>query len=362
MENLELIKQFKNILQVFRIPGEYAGYEEIKMGHINATYHVMTALKDGTKKNYIVQKINTYVFKNPFCVMNNIDQVTTHLRKKNPDITLHFHHTEDGKNYYEDGDAFWRLYTYKFGNVVDPITNKDQMEDCGRAFGKFQKELSDFDPSHLGVVIPDFHNTKKYLEKLEDAKEVNFENRIKEVEDELKFINDVTPYTLKIANLKEKDGFPLRVTHNDTKTNNVLFQTEGKPAVVIDLDTVMLGVIMDDFGDSIRYGANKAKEDEADLSKVGINMEYYEAYVKGFVGEVKDVLTPNEIECLAYGALTMTYEVGVRFITDYLNGDKYFRVAYPTHNLVRGKCQLALVKDMIAHIDEMVAIVKKYAC
>lgn len=356
------IDDFLKVLNKFRIKGTLIDYKDVKMGHINSTFHLYVKHESGEVKSYIVQRINTYVFKNPYSVMKNIDLVTTFIRNKNKNGTLHFHHIEDGSNYFLDGDNFWRLYTYKVGVVVDNDVNENIMEKCGKAFGEFQRQLGDFDASKLEETIPNFHNTINYCDVMEQAIKQDTYKRVEEVQKEIEYIRSVEPITLKITELAQKGCFPLRTTHNDTKTNNVLLNKMTlEPVTVLDLDTVMLGLMMHDFGDSIRYGANTAKEDETDLSKVKLSMPYFEAYTKGFMSQVKNIATKEEIEYMALGALSMTFECGVRFLTDYINGDKYFRISYSKHNLDRARCQLKLLEDMIAHLDEMNAIVKKYA-
>lgn len=352
-------QELLEVCEHFKLDGQYLGYAEIKLGHINSTYYVRYIRPDVGDRVYVVQKINMYVFKNPRIIMENIDKITTHIREVDPSAALHFHHTPDGKNYLINKGSFWRMYTYVEGTTVDG-ENAAGMYAAGKAFGRFQMDLNDFDASSLKETIPDFHNTKKRFEHLFATSIEDPCARLAEVKDELAAAHEIATTACKISFESEKGAFPLRPTHNDTKTNNVLINEKtGEPICVIDLDTVMPGLIMHDFGDAIRYGANAAAEDEADLSLVRLDLDMYRAFAEGFIGETASILTKAELEYMALGAVTMTAECGIRFLDDYLSGDQYFRIAYPEHNLVRARNQLTLAKDMIAHLDEMNAIVNE---
>ena len=362
IEENNMRERLANILAVFKIHEHIIGYEEVQMGHINTTYRVYVKLDNGELKSYIVQKLNTFVFNNPKAVMKNIDLVTSYIRQISPKQALHFHHTPDGKNYYVEENNFWRLYTYKEGNAIEGNINEEVMYQCGKAFGQFQKQLDGFDASKLTEIIPDFHNTTKRYQHLLETIAYDPLDRVENCKEEIKFVIETKEIVLELDALRAIGEIPLRTTHNDTKTNNVLLDaTTNEPLTVIDLDTVMPGLIMHDFGDAIRYGANTAVEDEKDLSKVSLSLPIYEAFTKGFMEQVKDILTPKEVDCMALGAATITFELAVRFLDDYLAGDKYFKISYPEHNLVRAKCQFALLKDMLKHLDEMKEIVYKYA-
>ena len=255
-----------------------------------------------------------------------------------------------------DNKDCWRLYTYREGDPCDKFIDPKLMKSCGKAFGEFQNLLSDLDVSSLKETIPDFHNTKKRYTHFLNTVEQDKYNRVKECIDEIEAYKLYSAVALEISS--HQDKFPLRVTHNDTKTNNVLINRKTyEPIVVLDLDTVMPGFIMHDFGDSIRYGANKAEEDEKDLSKVSLSIPLYKAFTEGFIGQIGDKLTKEEVQYMALGAIAMTFECGIRFLDDYLDNDQYFKIEYPEHNLVRAKCQLALVKDMLSKLDQMNNIV-----
>lgn len=359
MENL--LNELRQVCDAFSIEGNLDSCEEIKCGNINRTYKVNFTRESGEKKSYIVQAVNTYVFKEPIHVMDNIDAVTEHIRKKNPDKTsLHFHHTKDRKTYLFDKDGFWRLFNFipsKSYNICDDL---EVIRNAGDAFGEFQMDLADFDATNLYETIPDFHNTRKRFATLWNHVKEDSCGRVKEVEDILSWLREVEDQACVLTDLYEKGELPLRVTHNDTKINNVLFEQEGKKAlVVIDLDTVMPGLVGNDFGDAIRFAANYVEEDCSDYEKSAINMDVFRAFTEGFLSRTKDALTENEINTLAASCFALTTELVVRFLDDYICGDPYFKINYPEHNLVRTKCQTALAKSMLSRLDEMEAIVKE---
>ncbi|MBP5231094.1 MAG: aminoglycoside phosphotransferase family protein [Clostridia bacterium] len=355
--NSALASELKDICGHFQIEGEMTGCEEIKLGHINSTYYAHYRLPDGEKKTYVVQKINMYVFKNPRLIMENIEKISSHIRRKDPSAALDFHHTGGGRNYYINKGSFWRLYTYVEGGTVDGGSRSGMLA-AGKAFGRFQTDLHDFDGTALREVIPDFHNTKKRFAHLFATAAEDPCGRAGDVDGELAAAKRISGLACRISEEAEKGRFPVRPTHNDTKTNNVIVnEATGEPICVIDLDTVMPGLVLHDFGDAIRFGANRAAEDEPDLSKVGLDLDMFRAFAEGFIGETAKALTKDELDYMALGALTMTAECGARFLDDYLSGDQYFRIAYPEHNLIRARNQLRLAEDMEAHMDEMNAIV-----
>ncbi len=357
------------LFSAFGLNPENVELSELNAGHINDTYLVNDKVAN---KGYIFQKVNTFVFKEPKKVMFNIEKVSEHLKSKldnESDIEdyrqmLFFRNSVNGKNYYIDSqNQFWRVYTY-----VDRAFTYDYPETLeilnlmGKRFGLFQNQLADFDASVLHETIPNFHNTKVRIERFKQVMAEDKFNRVKDATEEVKYLLEASALASELSEMIEAGKIKLRVTHNDTKCNNVLFDKETKrPIAVIDLDTIMPGLAAYDFGDAIRSAASTAAEDEPDLSKVHIDLDRYEAFSKGFVSEVASNLTETEIDSLALGAFTMTYEVGLRFLTDYFEGDVYFKTKYGNHNLVRSRCQLALAKDIQAHLDEMKAIVKKYS-
>ena len=348
------------ISRLFRIEDEYLGYETIQMGNVNKTYKVNFLLPGGVPKSFLVQNVNTFAFRNPVGLMENIDLVTEHIRAKKPGKTaLHFHHTYDRKTYVEDGDNFWRMTNYVPSITYNTVRDMQILRNAGMAFGEFQNDLADFESSLLIETIPNFHNTRDRYAKMMAAVERNPLDRLKDVEEELKWLLSVQDLACKITDMQHAGELPLRVTHNDTKINNVLFHPETKEAmIVIDLDTVMPGIIGHDFGDAIRFAANFVEEDSPELDKVGVDLEVFRAFAEGFLSRTANTLTPNEVDTLALSCFALTAELAVRWLDDYVQGDVYFKIKYPEHNLVRTRCQIALAKDMLAKMPEMDKIVR----
>ena len=359
----------KNVCNRFGLQGEYRYYEVVNSGHINSTYRIYY-FRDGEIKDYILQKVNTYVFQEPEAVMENIAAVTEFVRAKIKQKqasakrnVLHYVTTEDGKyyTYMEDG-SFWRCCRYIDDSVCFLNTeNLQVLEGAGRSFGEFQQYLSDFPVEKLHIVIPHFHNTIMRYEALEEAAASDAVSRKQEVEQDLENYRSIREIAIKPYHLQKEGVLPLRVTHNDTKISNILFDAKTlEPLSVIDLDTVLPGLVCNDFGDAIRIVGSTGDEDERDLNNVHLDLERYEAFTKGFVTALKNDLTESEKSNLALGAIAMTAECGARFLTDYLNGDKYFKIHYPDQNLVRARCHFVLAKDMIEKLDKMQEIVEKY--
>ena len=365
----QLSQQLVDVCRVFRIDLPFDSYEVITMGNINTTYKMNFRREDGSLKSFILQKINTYVFRQPEQIMSNIDLVTTYIREHEradaPDgrVTLHYHHTLDRSNYYYDGaDNFWRLCNFIDSVTYNSCQDLSVLRAAGEAFGNFQNQLAGFDASLLYETIPNFHNTKKRLADFFRLVEEDPCHRVQEVQPEINFIASMREVASRLSDMLAAGEIPLRVTHNDTKINNVLFgRQDNRPLVVIDLDTVMPGLAMHDFGDAVRFAANTAEEDEADLSKVSLDLERYRAFAEGFIGATAGCLTRQELDTMALGALTIAVELGMRFLEDYINGDKYFKTRYPGHNLVRARCQLHLARDMQRKLPEMNAIVQQIA-
>lgn len=334
-------------------------------GHINDTFLVVS------DKRYILQRMNTYVFPNPIGLMDNIVAVTEHIRKKAKSMekdteraTLVIVPTLNGENYFVDSNNnYWRVYDYVEGTVAyEKMKNKEQFESCGEAFGEFQQMLSDFPADSLNESVKNLHNTPWRYDNLMAAVKKDAFGRAAFVKKELEFAKAREQLCHILANNYQSGKLPLRVTHNDTKLNNILFDEKtDKPVCVIDLDTVMPGFSVVDFGDSIRSGGNTASDDETDLSKVNLDMGLFEAYVKGFLTGCNNSLTENEIDLLAISALIITFECGMRFLTDYLEGDVYFKIHREGHNLDRARCQFALAYDMECKLDEMKSIVNMVA-
>ncbi len=364
MENREMNmeQRLKEICSGFRITGEFVKAEQLSSGNVNKTYCVTYRKEDGALKANTVQQINIFFFKKPEQVMHNIDLITEHIRTKNTEgISLHFHHTEDGKNYIYADDGFWRLYTYIPSATYNTCENLDVLRNAGSAFGRFQRNLADFNASQLYETIPNFHNTPVRLKTLfEDAKKDPC-GLADSVREELSYIESVQELANQLARMQECGKLPIRVTHNDTKINNVLFDSETNEALtIIDLDTVMPGLVGHDFGDAIRFAANYVAEDSKEYEKAGCNLELFEAFTKGFLSETRDALTKEEIETLPLSVFTLSVELASRFLDDYLLGNVYFRTEYPEHNLVRTRCQMNMAKDVLKKMDEMKKIIEKY--
>ncbi len=362
-------KQIREVCDRFGLQGEYRSFEVINSGHINTTYRVYF-FRDGELKDYILQRVNTYVFQDPVSVMDNISSVTEFIRAKIKQKqatakrnVLHYSMTAEGKYYtFMNDGGFWRCCRYIDDSVCFVHTdNLKVIEESGWAFGEFQLYLSDYPVEKLSIVIPHFHNTVLRYQAFRDAIEEDAAKRADFVAEDIVGYMELEEIATKLYKLQKAGVLPLRVTHNDTKTSNILFDAKTYEHLsVIDLDTVMPGLVAFDFGDAIRAAASTCAEDERDLAKVALDMDKYEAFTRGFVGAVKGSLTQAEEETLALGAVAMTVECGMRFLTDYLNGDKYFKIHYPDQNLVRARCHLVLAKDMIKHLDEMQAVVDKY--
>ncbi len=367
MKNFALTEQdVRMSASHYDIPGEIINVEECMNGHINRTYF----LTYDTGKKYVMQMVNTDIFKNPDEVMENIVGVTEHIHdgyiKKGIDPerrVIKVIWTNSGKwGHIDRRGIYWRMYVYaEDTNCFMQVESADMFEKVGYAFGQFQMQLKDFDASKLHESIPNFHNTEWRFANLLTAIKENKSGRAHLVEDEIRFALDRKDLTAFI-NLGIANGsLSLRVTHNDTKLNNILMDKEtGEGMCVIDLDTVMPGSVLADFGDSIRFGASSAAEDETDLDRVYCRLDMFEAYAKGFIRGLEGSLSKSEIMALPMGALILTYETGMRFLTDYLDGDTYFRIDYPEHNLDRARNQFKLVADMEAKLAKMQAIVAKY--
>ena len=358
---MDIDQKLKEVCDLFRIEGTYVGHEMIQMGNVNKTYEVKFILPNGQPKSFLVQNVNTYAFRQPVELMDNIDKVTEHIRAKKPgQIALHFHHTADRKTYVIDGDNFWRMTNFIPSVTHEMVRDLNVVRNAGKAFGEFQMQLSDFKPEDLFETIPGFHNTRMRYQTLKNSVAADPVGRVAEVQEELDFLFSVDDEACKLTDMLSSGELPMRVTHNDTKINNVLFDKSGElPLVVVDLDTVMPGAVGHDFGDAIRFAANFVAEDCAEYEKVGINLKIFRAFAEGFLGMTAKTLSQAEIDTLAHSCFVLTAELATRFLADYIDGNKYFKVYYPEHNLVRTRCQIALAKDMLKHMDEMNAIVRE---
>jgi Ser/Thr protein kinase RdoA (MazF antagonist) len=343
----------------FKLDGKPIYCERYGSGHINETY----LLIDATAREYVLQKINRNVFKKPDLLMRNIVAVTNHLRQKTGSHreVLTLVPTLSGEDWLVDENGeYWRLYEFITDIIsLDKAETPADLRESGLAFGRFQRQLADFPAHTLNETIPRFHDTPARYKALKDAMSADSHGRVKDVGEEIEFALEREAFAATLLDLQAKGELPLRVTHNDTKLNNVLFDRKTRKALcVIDLDTVMPGLAANDFGDTIRFGATSAAEDEQDLSKVNFVLPLYQAFAEGFLAACGESLTSCEREHLPHGAKMMTLECGVRFLTDYLSGDTYFRTGREGQNLDRCRTQFKLVREMEREFGNMRRIIK----
>ena len=348
------------VCEAFQLPGTFTSYEEITIGNVNRTYLVNLTRDDGAERTYMVQALNTFAFKDPVAVMDNVDRITKHIREKKPGYTvLKFYHVPSGESYFLDGPFFWRVFNYIPSVTHNICTDLTVVRNAGFAFGEFQTMLADFDPRLLHETIPNFHNTSDRYRQLEETVAADPVGRVAQVQEELDWLFSVKEQACRLITMEQEGRLPLRVTHNDTKINNVLFDTDGREAlVVIDLDTVMPGLVGFDYGDAIRSAANLVEEDSPETDKVGLNMDIFRSFTQGFLSQTASILTRDEVDTLALSCFVLTTELAVRFLTDYIQGNLYFKTRYPEHNLVRTRNQIALAKDMLNKQGEMDAIIR----
>lgn len=361
--------KIEEAVSLITFEGDPVSWERYGSGHINDTFRLVC--KDGGKERlYILQRINHEIFTDPVSLMKNIKGVTSFLREKiilqggDPSReTLNLIPAKDGREYCQDSDGnYWRAYVFITGaTCYDKVRNPHDFYQSGKAFGHFQRQLAEYPAGELSETIVNFHNTPARLETFIKAVEADACGRVRLVKDEIKFVMDRAGEAGAAMGMLKEGGLPLRVTHNDTKLNNIMIDdTTGEAICIIDLDTIMPGLSIFDFGDSIRFGANTADEDEPDVSLVSLSLPLFETYTKGFLEGCQGSLTKEEREMLPMGAKLMTYECGMRFLTDFLQGDTYFRISRENHNLDRTRTQFALVADMEKKWAEMEAIVRRY--
>lgn len=359
VENNLVNSKVEAIAQAFNLNGNIVLVEVISAGKVNHTYKVTLEDSEGKQKAYLFQEINTYVFKKPKEVMLNIDRIINHIKKENPNaICLELLYCPDGKNFYITGDSFWRIYTY-----IDSVTfnsSKDPhiVYDAAVAFGNFQRDLSTFDASVLYETIVDFHNTPKRFQTLKSHYQEDELGRASQCTAEADYLFSMYDKACILHELYKNGKIPMRVTHNDTKINNVLFdKTTNKALCVIDLDTVMPGFTGHDFGDAVRSAANSMGSASLEFDKIRIDLDIFKAFAEGFLSKTKDILTPAEISSLPDSCLVMTLELASRYTDDFITGDKYFKASYPTQNLDRARNLIALAKDMDLNMPKMRQII-----
>ena len=351
--------QIEKAAYAFQIDGNPVGCQELSQGHINQTLKIST----DTGAEYVLQKINKYVFRNPIRLMANVSSVTDYLQQRVDDCrhALHFIPTHKGLYYHRDRKGeFWRMYDFVGGFSLDTPESDEDFYQSALAFGRFQQLLSDFPADSLYETIPEFHNTIDRYNQFRASVETDPCGRAAQAREEIRFLLKREELGGTLQRMRENGELPLRVTHNDTKLNNVMLDdVTGEGICVIDLDTTMPGSALYDFGDMIRTSTSPAAEDEKDLSLVTMRMEYFEALAKGYC-EAATFLTPLEKELLPFSGKLLTMECGMRFLTDYLEGDTYFKIKRPEHNLDRTRTQMALVESIEAQMDEMMKVVAKY--
>ena len=363
--------EISKISSQFAIDGTFVGGKEIVSGLINVTYLAEYVNDDGERSRYVLQRINEQVFPDPHSVMRNISKVTKHINRKvfrrKRDFggqTLNLYPGRDGKDFVEGPEGgVWRCYNYIEGCCnYDIVENTRQAYQAAKAFGAFQDLISDLSPSEISITIPDFHNTPSRYGKLMKAIKEDRFDRVKLVTEEIDFINNREEIVHVLLDHLKKGGLKERITHNDTKLNNVMIDEASDEAVcVIDLDTVMPGLTLYDFGDLVRTATSPVAEDERDLDKVEMRMPMFEALVEGYLETARNFLTPLEVDLLPFSGKLISFEVALRFLTDYLEGDVYFRVNREGQNLDRCRTQLALVKSIEDQEDQMLKFVKKVA-
>lgn len=343
----------------FGINGDLVKVKEVSGGIINSTYKAFFII-DGKEKIYIVQTINSFVFKSPQKIMCNIKKISEHLKAKGGKYLVFLE--DENCEYFtvDEHGTVWRIYEYIDGISYEYTDDLDMIRGAGRALGEFHCMLSDLNAEELYYTIPDFHYTTKRLEKLYSDIEKDEYGRVSEVLSEIEVIRSFAEKASILSHMYENGEIPLRATHNDTKIPNVLFEKDStKSILLIDLDTVMPGLSVHDFGDAVRYAASSSKEDEEDLSKVYFDLARLSAFAEGYIPCVKNALTKTELDCMALGAFTITLEQSVRFLDDYICGDKYFKINSEKHNLVRARCQLKLAVDIDVKFKEMREIISR---
>ncbi len=358
----ELYPLFNTLIKEFNLKGNLTQICCVSTGNINDTYVAATDF-DGAERQYLIQRVNHNVFASPEVIAENVCKVTDHIENKlrQAGVTdirrrvLRYYRKPDGSYYHvtQEGE-YWRVLSYVYSSINSSISDMPRLRSTGIAFGEFQSYLSDFPANELVETIPDFHNTKKRYADLEASAKADVCGRLAEVKEEYDYLMSMRDEAFIVCDLHEKGILPNRVVHNDTKCNNVMFDVDtGEHLAVIDLDTVMPGLVAYDFGDAVRFAANPGGEDNPNLDEIYLDLDYYSAFAEGFVPCLLGNITETEIETLPDGVLAITLELAARFLKDYLDGDVYFKCKMPRHNLVRTKAQIALCKDIAQKMPEM---------
>jgi len=357
----------KTIFDSFITEGSFLKAEPFGSGHIHETYFIKTA--EAEKDDYILQKINNSIFRNIAELQENIDRVTVHIRNKlaslpGSDIKrecLQMMPAKNGNSWYiDDKGNFWRVFVFISNHrSYDIVDSPSKAFEGGKAIGRFQALLADLPGKPLHETIPSFHDVEKRIDRFNNTLKRDSAGRVKETQSETGFMIKRTNEMRIIQKLGREGKIPVRITHNDTKFNNILFDENGKSLCIIDLDTVMPGYFHSDFGDAIRTGANVAAEDEPELSKIKMDISLFGAYAEGYLSEMRSTLNNIEKEYLAFAPLLMTFEQALRFLTDYLDGDIYYKIHHEKHNLQRTRAQIKLLESMEEQFGEMKRIIKK---
>jgi serine/threonine protein kinase len=357
----------RKLFDCFTADGTFLTGESFGSGHIHETFHIITAEQD--KDDYILQKLNNKVFRNIPELQENIERVTVHLRKKISSIPgsdirrecLQLIPAKDGKGWINDSSGnFWRMFVFIADHrSYDIVDSPDKAFEGGKAIGRFQALLADLPGKPLFETIPSFHDVEKRIDSFLSILKLDPAGRVRATGNETDFILKRADDMKIIHKLGREGRIPVRITHNDTKFNNILFDKNDKSLCIIDLDTVMPGYFHSDFGDAIRTGANIAAEDEKDLSRIEMDISLFEAYAKGYLSETRNTLNAVEKEYLAFAPLLMTYEQALRFLADYIDGDRYYKIHHEHHNLQRTRAQIRLLQSMEDQYEEMKRIIKR---
>jgi hypothetical protein len=363
-------RKIASIFAQFNTDTQLKSYRSFGSGHINDTILVKTL--GAFDPDFVIQRVNHHIFKDVPGLMHNIAIVTNFIRSYLKDIpgsdpdreVLTLIKTHEGKAFTQDEKGnYWRCYLYIPDTIsYDKVDSEEKATEGGRIFGKFQSILSGLDAKRLSETIPYFHDLEKRLETFRNTIKRDPVGRVKSVTEEIRFVEERAEELLSITQKINNGEIPIRITHNDTKFNNILFDKENHAQCIVDLDTVMPGSVLHDFGDAIRTAANTAVEDEADLSKISLDMKLFKAYTTGYISEACAFLVPSEIENLALSAKFMVYIIGLRFLTDFIDGDNYFKVQHPEHNLQRCRAQFQLIRSIETQFDAMqeaVAVITK---
>ncbi len=358
------MNQVLDLVNFFSVEGTPISAGPLGAGHINDSFLVKT--QEADRPDYLMQRINHQIFKDVELLQNNILNVTNHIRKKLTEKgetgidrkVLTIIPAKTGKLYHFDGENYWRVYLFISGGKSFDSIDPQLACEAGMAFGEFQNYLSDI-PEKIGETIPDFHNMEFRLQQFRDAVKEDAAGRVAINRELIREIESRADEMCQPERWGREGKLPKRINHCDTKVNNVLFDANGQILCVVDLDTVMPGYVLSDFGDFIRTGANKGAEDDPDLNKIGVDLDIFSGYTRGYARTAKSFLTPIEVNNLAFGAKLLTYMQTVRFFTDYLNGDTYYKIHSKEHNLQRTYAQLQLLKDLEKNFEKMQSIVAK---